>query len=105
MRQEVDDHNALTSRLKDTYDGEHYSRINHKDGNSTFYKKERFDLKEAVRYQYTDSNPLVSSDRGLISLFLFDKKTNNNLIVANTHLYWDKNFEDVKIDEAAQLCK
>ncbi|KAK3826044.1 MAG: Endonuclease/exonuclease/phosphatase [Benniella sp.] len=87
------------------------------DGCATFFKASKFNLidKHLVEFNHTALqrpdfrksedmfNRVMTKDQIAVITLLEHKETRNRVVVANTHIYWDPLFKDVKLVQVAML--
>ncbi|WVQ83665.1 glucose-repressible alcohol dehydrogenase transcriptional effector [Cryptococcus sp. DSM 104549] len=111
---------------KKGYEGQHYPRSRAKtmsvdeqklvDGCATFWKDDRFNLVEAqvvefnqLALQKTDMrtedmfNRVMSRDNIAVVAALEFRASGGRLLVANSHIYWDHRYRDVKLVQIGML--
>lgn len=108
------------------YDGAHYPRTRARtmspedakliDGCATFWKREKFQLIETQVIEFnqialhkTDMrtedmfNRVMSRDNIATAALLEFKKTGARLVAANSHIYWDHRYRDVKLVQIGMM--
>ncbi|WVO17136.1 glucose-repressible alcohol dehydrogenase transcriptional effector [Cryptococcus depauperatus] len=111
---------------KKGYDGQHYPRSRAKtmtvdeqksvDGCATFWKEDKFKLVESQVVEYnqlalqkTDMrtedmfNRVMSRDNIAVVAALEFRASGGRLLVANSHIYWDHRYRDVKLVQIGML--
>lgn len=111
---------------KEGYEGQHYPRSRAKtmsadeqklvDGCATFWKEEKFRLVETqviefnqLALQKTDMrtedmfNRVMSRDNIAVVAALEFRTSGGRLLVANSHIYWDHRYRDVKLVQIGML--
>ncbi|ODV61618.1 CCR4-NOT core exoribonuclease subunit CCR4 ASCRUDRAFT_33819 [Ascoidea rubescens DSM 1968] len=87
------------------------------DGCAIFYKTRKFQLLDKSTIEFTSFvmshnnfkktddifNRFMNKDNVAIVVYLQHKFTGNNLILSNTHLHWDPNYNDVKAMQITAL--